>query len=130
MRSFITGMMQYVKDKETMDAVALGLKAQEEMGEWAKDVLMENGYLRHKDHVPEMFEEWADVFMVMVAAMMQSRPEMSAEQFVEELDHALKKKFQKYHTLLETGQVDKLLPKLKVEAPENVVINYGYDPEA
>lgn len=113
MNSFLNYMIRYVLDKEEMHPVVLLGKSQEELGELAKDILKEHGYLRHKQYRPLMYEELADVFMVLFTAValtdvgVKDDPSAgpTAEEIVNKFETALKKKFKKYKELLENGDI-------------------------
>lgn len=113
MNSFLNNMIRYVLDNEDMHPIVLLGKSQEELGELASDILKEHGYLRHKQYRPMMYEELADIFMVLFAAVALTdvgikddpSPGPSAEEIVNKFEKALNKKFQKYKELLESGNI-------------------------
>lgn len=113
MNSFLNYMIRYVLDNEEMHPIVLLGKSQEELGELAKDILKEHGYLRHKEYYPRMYDELADVFMVLFTAVALTDvgikndplPGPTPEEIVTKFEEALKKKFQKYKELLESGDL-------------------------
>lgn len=107
MRSFLKGMLSFVLDKETNHPIVLTCKAQEELGEFSEAMLKFHGYLRHKDITPEIYNELADVFMVLITAAAISDNQHAASipvspaEVVDKFEEALKRKFQKYKRLIE-----------------------------
>lgn len=103
-------MIRFVLDNEKMHPLVLGFKVSEEMGEWAEAMLYEHGYLHHKKLNEDIYDELADVFMIMLTATaltdvgiadFETHRPTTPEEVVDKFEAALKKKFEKYRELIE-----------------------------
>lgn len=87
---------------ETMPAVALTIKLQEEVGEFSEVMLHEMGYLRHKDKEwkDTPVEEAADIINVIIGALVMHYPDKTPREISNELYAAVRKKGKKYAGLI------------------------------
>jgi len=95
--AFVKKVIKLSVEHETNHPLVLTVKAQEELGEFAEAMLYDHGLLRHKKIDTEPFGELADVFMVMLAAIVRTHMDnMSQEAMYHMLEVEFNRKLKKY----------------------------------
>ena len=89
------------RELETAEPWALGLKLQEECGEFSEALLKELGYLKHKEMKEPLIGEVADIINVLLSILAQLYPEKKMEDIVRELRDYMVLKTIKYREVLE-----------------------------
>lgn len=92
------------RELETADGWALGLKLQEEVGEFSECLLKKYGYLRHKQLKESIFGEAADIMNVILSVLQAIHPTASTEDILEELTKHMYLKNAKYKKVLMEGE--------------------------
>lgn len=93
--------LQLTREFETAEPWALGLKLQEECGEFSEALLKELGYLTHKELKEPLMGEAADMIVVILATLVQLYPDKRLSDIARELRDQIIVKTIKYRNILE-----------------------------
>lgn len=96
----IEDLFDMTQNHETMDPMALGLKLGEEVGEFQEAVLVEHGYLQHKELKEDTLHEAADIICVLIGFLAKHHPNLTSPQLTEMLYEAIAKKGEKYANIV------------------------------
>lgn len=99
--NIIAEQLDFVREHETANAIVLGLKLSEEVGEFAEATLVENGYLKHKTLKEDSFAEAADIINVLLGVLVKLHPYMKTEDIIDKLAYEMQRKLKKYAKILE-----------------------------
>ena len=99
-RKTFEDLFAMAQEHDTAPSWALGLKLQEEVGEFSEAVLFENGFIQYKTNVGSPMEEAADIMNVVVSALAKIYPNKHPRELNLMLLEAMNKKGAKYARLI------------------------------
>ena len=93
-------LFELTQKRENAPVTCLGMKLQEELGEFSEAVLKEIGFLEHKEVKESPMREAADVINVLIGVLAVLYPDKTPHELTEELYVAMCDKGEKYERIL------------------------------